>query len=197
MRVLDTTRSLQTVLWQVNDLPGLVVAYTSTRILEQLLIAGNDDGDRLELWRYGLPQRRLYARDRVDVANSGELMLLNPAGGTFIATCFAHENLAPTFTYSRYTSSKQVVLPDPEHSKLKYVDVLADCLVLRMEGRKGDMDCWFVNAADGVCRARLAWPTLEDAKLRNLGASWLVFDGSGRLFHIDIETGAVHTLIVQ
>ena len=60
LRVLDTQHSLQDVLWQVADLPGTAVGLSSQADLEQVILAV--DPGRLELWRYGLPLRRLLSR---------------------------------------------------------------------------------------------------------------------------------------
>ncbi len=194
IRVLDTARSLQTVLWQVHDLPGSVRAMSANPRLEQLLIVG-DDGTPA-LWRYSLPQRRLMSRDSVEMPDRDQLSLLNPDGGLFTATLRNGDDGRPVLAYQRFQIVREVALPAADAYTLEWLETGNDWLILGLEGQTVPSMLWFVNLADGQCRARIEWPSLSGLGLRPLGSCWLVFDDQGRLLLLDTESGRMERLAV-
>jgi hypothetical protein len=45
----------------------------------------------------------------------------------------------------------------------------------------------FHRRSDGRCFARLQWPAHGEVRVINQGHHWLLFDGQGRLFSVDVE----------
>lgn len=75
LMVIDTTRSLRDVVWQVADLPGPVVMLERWSNVERLLLS-TPNGD--EIWHYQLPSRRLTLRGK---APDGDSLIMLPDGG--------------------------------------------------------------------------------------------------------------------
>lgn len=196
VRVVDTARSLQTVLWQVNDLPGPVLAMSANGRVEQWLIAG--EGYGMELWRYNLPQRRLIARDSVAMPDSDQAVLLNPGGGVVTAALRNGESDQQALVIGRYsTTTREIALPTADRYILKWAQPSNEWALLGLEGTATNSMIWFVSLADGKCRAQLEWPSLEGVGLRSLAATWLIFDNSGRLFYLDAANGTADHVAVQ
>jgi hypothetical protein len=194
IRVIDTARSLHTVLWQVHDLPGPVRAMSSNGHLEQLLLAREDQA--MGLWCYSLPQRRLMQRDRVTLPD-GQLNLLNPGGGLFTASLREGSDGHPVLAYRRFSSDREVVLPAADECTLTLVRPSEVWLILGFEGASGSSALWFIGMAEGTVKARLEWPSLSGVGVRAVAGSWLVFDDCGRLLCLDTESGVVERLAVQ
>jgi hypothetical protein len=194
IRVIDTARSLHTVLWQVHDLPGPVHAMSSNGHLEQLLLAREDQA--MDLWCYSLPQRRLMRRGPVTLPD-GQLNLLNPGGGIFSASLHEGGGGKPILSYSLFSSDLEVALPATDEYTLTLIQPSEEWLILGFEGASDSSMLWFISMAEGSTKAQLEWPSLSDVGLRSVASSWLVYDKRGRLLCLDTENGMVERLAVQ
>jgi len=109
LRVLDTQHNLTTVIWQVGDLPGEVLKFSTSADLEQMLI--RTYRNELEIWRYRLPQRTLAGRDTVADLSEKERLVPAPYLNAMIMGLESDAQGQPLFYY-RYTGmSKHFTLP--------------------------------------------------------------------------------------
>jgi hypothetical protein len=192
IRVIDTARSLQTVLWQVHDLPGPVCAISSNDQIEQWLIAKEDQN--MELWCYSLPERRLDSRNMVTMSDNS---LLNPGGGIFTATLSEECDGKPVLTFKRYITTFEIALPAPNEYTLTLVHPTKNWLILGLEGTSTSSMLWCVSMLNGTIKAQLEWPSLRGTRLRSVANSKLIFDDCGRLLCLDTEYGLVERFAVQ
>ncbi|GAA5161770.1 bpX6 domain-containing protein [Viridibacterium curvum] len=193
LRVLDTTRSLQSVLWQVNDLPGPVHALFSDGNIEQLLIRGADGA--CEWWRYTLPERRLAGRDDVRLEPEQWPIL----GRRFEVTrlSLAEPGDGPVvLSYTSHTGARVLPLPVMEWGEVLNLQVYGDWLAIAMR-LQDTAAVWFIHMPDGQCKASVTWPLTNGIGLRVEGSRWLAFDQQGRLFALDTDSCASARIAVQ
>ncbi|WP_124460102.1 bpX6 domain-containing protein [Variovorax sp. KBW07] len=188
IQVLDTGRSLQDVLWQVADLPGEVVELTATRHLEQFVV--HDDVLGPSLWRYQCELRRLLSRERMDFsAIPMSKHMLHPQLGAFRLLGETEEGGTLCLRWRVVAGIEGVVrVPDhadaPEGTALGFwVD--GDWLVM-LRSASGNCTLQWLVLGGGRAAATLAWPDGEPG-MRAVANGWLVFDGQGRVLHLDTE----------
>ncbi|MFT3736852.1 MAG: bpX6 domain-containing protein [Rhodocyclaceae bacterium] len=193
LRVLDTTRSLQSVLWQVNDLPGPVHALFSDGNIEQLLIRGADGA--CEWWRYTLPERRLAGRDDLKL-EAEQLPVLGRRYEVTRLSLGESSVGSVVLRYSSHTGGREIALPVTEWAEVMNLQVYGDWLAIVMN-LQDILTIWFIHMPDGQCKASVTWPLTEGVGLRVEGARWLAFDGQGRLFVLDTDSCASVRISVQ
>ena len=182
LRVLDTQHNLNTVIWQVTDLPGKVLAMSVNSRLEQLLIS---HGVRQELWRYRMPQRILAGRDYIEDLADNEFVCLAPGYQTMIIGTESNED-AYSFYYRYSGQARRFSLPEVK-GQLGRIDFSGAWMTFEIESDAQEMSCLLMSIQGAQCRAKLSWPGGFVSRI--IGEQWLVFDEAGRLFHLDLESG--------
>ncbi len=185
LRVLDTQHDLNTVLWQVTDLPGKVQAMSANSRLEQVLISSR--GARQELWRYRMPQRTLAGRDQIEDLADKEFVCLAPGFQTMIMGAESNDDGTHSFYYRYSGLTRRFPLPEVK-GQLVRIDFSNGWMTFEVESDSQEMSCLLVRIQDAQCRAKLSWPG-RSLVCRIVGEQWLVFDEAGRLFHLDLESG--------
>ncbi|QDQ27025.1 hypothetical protein FNU76_12005 [Chitinimonas arctica] len=194
IRVLDINRSLQTVLWQVSDLPGKVAHMSATPHLEQFLV-GEPDG--LALWRYHLPQRRLNGRGPAFEAGCLQEAqpFLNPNGGMIQCQLFA--DASPDYALLHFSDSariaKDVKLPPPSGNFRWFVRLGPQWLLACIESAE-TLPIRLIDIASGKICAQIDWRQSSEISARCANGHWLLFDKQGRLLDIDTANSAVNAI---
>jgi len=62
-----------------------------------------------------------------------------------------------------------------------------------METESDAMEGWMINMGSVQYHSTVSWPNRQ-ARSRLSGAHWLVFDDTGRLFHLNLEDGRQNCL---
>ncbi|WKB53372.1 bpX6 domain-containing protein [Eleftheria terrae] len=199
LQVLDTTRSLQDVLWQVADLPGRVAALTMTPVLEQVVLQA-DDGT-LALWRYRQPSRLLASRDPVPgLLGAPGVRVLHPTRG-LIDFQFGPGEEAPSELLWRLPGDAVI-------ARLPWPAVSATALQI-WPGEPWTWLDWRDSAQDdqrvlqlielehGAVVATCCWPAVSQLRLRQQGDAWLLFDDQGRLLQLDTACSQTRSFALQ
>lgn len=198
MQVLDTTTRLSEVLWQVTDLPGPVIAITSSHDTELLILQDDDavaDVQRLQQWNYALPKRRLRSRDTVPLfpPSTAETTVRRLLAGRiglidlhFDARTAGRARFSPAVSPTRRWTD--IVELDPTDAMAG-----ADGWLLA----RSDRSIRLIELASGQVRGRWHWPAEAVVGLRGTAGMWVVFDREGRLATVDLETGFFHACSVR
>jgi len=196
IQVLDIHQSLQSVLWQVTDLPGKVLDMSGISTVEQFLIEDGHGG--MELWRYALPKRRLMGRDSVNSpGHDGEVGMLTLANGVIWAWLEEAQNQRSMDLLLRLPSSGQPKrLPLGENYRNLRIHRGNGWLIAAVEAQSV-VDLLFLHQQDARPRASLAWPVEDVPSVRMVPGGWLVYDQRGRLFHLQTETSEIKTLTLH
>lgn len=182
VQVIDTARSLRDVLWQVNDLPGVVIELSATREMEQFIV--DDDMHGPSLWRYQCPQRRLLNREPLTVSPGA------------MSRRMLHPHLAPLSLSGEPQEDGSFELRwlglGGMNGRLRFVTTDAgrvqawidsDWMVLRRFDASGDV--FLHQLRGGSLGARVAWPAAAQLSARAVPDGWLLFDDQGRVLHFD------------
>jgi hypothetical protein len=190
LMVLDATAQGQSVLWQVADLPGMVIDFVQQGDHQALLLR---QGESVEQWRYVLPSRRLLGRDGVALSES-----------TFSVLCDCRQD-APVWLkaglrsrdggeaclsiVSQYGEDKEIPWPYPETPQ---ASLHKDLLLLGFESGDG----WHCRVMNFDCRiiADIVLPKALGPRATAHAGHLLAWDRRGRVVDIDIETAAIRTL---
>jgi hypothetical protein len=196
IRVLDVSTSLDKVLWHVGDLPGRVISFSSALHTEQLLIA-SDKGE-IQLWKYSLPQRRLFARDLVPSIKESEGLILNPGGGAYkFAVGEDDFKLNISMFSTMFHAERSIPIPFENVLALQKIYINDVMLISFIENKDAALEIWMHGLQDLRARVCVNWPSGTEASLKFSGQSWLGFDHDGRFLVIDSQTGAVNTLMIH
>lgn len=195
LRLLDTTRGLHSILWQVSELPGQVLACQRNARLEQALV--RDAQPEPELWTWYLPQRRLGARSRIALADgtaaraanptrpARQPLVFNPSGGAASYSLQLGSGGMPVLLWRQADVLREIALPDtwPGQGEPQ-LNCGLDCLLLQT-AHHDQLQLQWLRLDDGRCAASLMWPGSRFAGVRQQEAHWLLFDHEGRLLHLD------------
>lgn len=198
LRVLDTQRSLQEVLWQVADLPGNASGLSTQAALEQVVMA-NDKG-QLELWRYRLPQRRLISRGELvpDAPVERSLRLLNPDGGVLDVWCGTDDQGGAVIHHRQLSSTYASPVAGVSAVEGVTVQARAGSGWLMAGLNDGASVHWqLLSLNNHRPYARLTWPASARPQVRLQAGHCLVFDGEGRLWDVDVASGATKGLTLR
>lgn len=199
LRVLDTQRSLQEVLWQVPDLPGVAMGLTVQHDLEQVLLH-NGDG-QLELWSYQLPLRRLLSRGEVIGPAPVEhcLRLLNPNGGVIDLWCEEDAQHRSVLRFRKNGAQAHAsTLTSVSPGTADALQGRAGSGWLMAGVQAGALVHWrLVSLASNRVHAELSWPASSRPRTRLQAGHVLVFDDEGRLWHVDSASSAVKELSLR
>jgi hypothetical protein len=188
LRVLDTRQSLQEVLWQVTDLPGIVCELSANTRVEQvrlLLPSGQHS-----LWRYAMPQRRLIVRDELipsPMAESSTQVLAPTVGVIDVwpqVDGHGVQTLAFMLNGRRHGIGWSQVLAEGDPIRVQVAGAW-------MAVGAGDEETthWAVIAmGNGRTCAHIDWPAQALPQVRLSESHVIVFDRRGRLWALDIAT---------
>lgn len=184
IQVIDTGRSLQDVLWQVSDLPGVVTDLLVTREVEQFIV--DDESLGPCLWRYQCPQRRLLSREPLAIsARELSRRLLHPQSiplglsgehvedGRFELNWLGPGGMNGRVRFSTTDASELQSWIDRDWLVLRPSDAPRDVLLYQLRG--------------GSVGASVAWPLDAGVHARPVTNGWLLFDDQGRVLHLDTE----------
>ncbi|KAF1066304.1 bpX6 domain-containing protein [Variovorax sp.] len=192
IQVLDTARSLQEVLWQVADLPGPVLDLRVTQAREQFVVA--DPSGTPTLWRYGAGQRRLQSREAIAKPEGVTSMrLLHPDFGAFhlIAEDDAEDDVdgeAKLRLHWHITANHAGELRvSGREARTLRAQVDMAWLVTAVQASGSACRVQWLRVHDGGLAATLHWPGEFGPRMRPVADGWLLFDGEGRVLHLDTE----------
>ncbi|SCX44031.1 bpX6 domain-containing protein [Variovorax sp. EL159] len=183
VQVIDTGRSLQDVLWQVNDLPGRVVDLSATQNMEQFIV--EDDVLGPSLWRYQCPQRRLLSREPLTVSRREvSRRLLHPQSGVLSLRGEPQgDGLFELSWQGLNGMNGQIRFLTTDPSELQsWID--SDWMVLRLFD--ATCDVFFRQLRGGTVGASVSWPPEAAVRARAVPNGWLLFDDQGRVLHLDV-----------
>lgn len=194
VQVIDTGKSLQDVLWQVNDLPGVVTDLSATRNIEQFLI--EDDLLGPSLWRYQCPQRRLLSREPLTVLDGGiSLQLLHPQSG--VLSLRGKPQVDGLFDLSweglNGMNGQTRFLTTNAGGLQSWID--NDWIVLRLSD--ATCDVFFRQLRGGSIGASVSWPLEAAVRARAVPNGWLLFDDQGRVLHLDTERSTTAAFAIR
>ncbi|WP_398498536.1 bpX6 domain-containing protein [Variovorax sp.] len=192
IQVLDTARSLQEVLWQVADLPGSVLDLRVTQAREQFVVA--DPSGMPTLWRYGAGQRRLQGREAIAKPEGVTSMrLLHPGFGAFhlVAEDDAEDDVDGEATLRLHwhitaNHAGELRVSGREARTLR-AQVDMAWLVTAVQASGSACRVQWLRVHDGGLGATLHWPGEFGPRMRPVADGWLLFDGEGRVLHLDTE----------
>ncbi|NVM92449.1 hypothetical protein FHT32_006139 [Variovorax sp. SG517] len=194
VQVIDTGKSLQDVLWQVSDLPGVVAALSATRTIEQFIV--EDDVLGPCLWRYQCPQRRLLSREPLAVAGSSvSLRLLHPQLGVVSLRGEPRDDGLFELSWEGLNGMNgRASLPVPDPSGLQsWID--SDWMLLRLPGPTHDVSVRQLRG--GSVKASISWPVEAAVRARAVPNGWLLFDDQGRVLHLDTERSTAASFAIR
>lgn len=189
LRVVDADRGFAT-LWHVSDLPGRVMAMKDDEANEALWLMLDDN--RLEVWHYRLPERRLASKDEAPQVKHENGFMVLEANGRFTQANVRHNPHAdPVLVLERDGNRKGYRLPGLVDDGLWEDPVslhLTDpWLVVCYAIADGGTRIYFTHSGSDQLCASLDWPGV--VMVRNIGAEWMLFDGEGRLSHVSVAQG--------
>lgn len=192
--VLDTTRTLQDVMWHVSDLPGPVLALYRQATAEHIAIA-TPIGK--ELWKYQLPGRRLQAREELPTwCEDQEYSLLTLNAVVHVRLQSETDKvleLAYRFGHKKETLRLPEALGQPE-GIAQFCS--KDWLVLGL-AYGSTVEWLMIHLHTGKCCGQLSWPDAEAPAMRFSEDSLCFFDRSGRLLRLDCADSQVETLVLR
>ncbi|RQP22488.1 hypothetical protein DZC73_22870 [Albitalea terrae] len=190
LRVLDTQRSLNEVLWQVGDLPGKVCDLSVNSRVEQVCLALPTA--QYSLWRYSLPQRRLFVRDELvpSPISAGSTQVLAPNGGVIEAWIQVDADGAQTLAFMLNGRKQNIAWPQmvAEGDPLRVV--VAGSWLLAGIGDETTTHWAAIAMGNGRVCARIDWPAPSLPQARLSESHLIVFDRQGRLWALDVATSA-------
>jgi hypothetical protein len=192
LMALDTAAAGQSVLWQVRDLPGRVVALERQDGFEAMLL---DRGEAVEQWRYALPQRRLTGRDPIGVGTDAYAVLPDCQGDQAISLMLRG--------YDGQTPAGSLVVPGCRHGRggtieLRWsgtppqVSLHDGMLLLRFQGEDG-WHCQLITF-NCVVLADVVLPEAQGPLAAVRDGCLMVWDQRGRLVEVELATGGVRML---
>lgn len=191
LQVLDTGRSLHDVLWQVSDLPGPVLAIQSSGNVEHAVVG--DGPGQYALWRYELPQRRLFSREPLPQQESDGIGLLHPSHGL---VRWSSSNPQPGVLQVGWTHAGRTHELTLTGNQVAAAALGSSDWLLFNAGPEPDSVC-LAELRRGFIGAVVRWPNASDISARCCGDSWLLFDPHGRLLHLDTTSSEVTQFTVR
>ena len=195
VQVLDTTRGLREVLWQVADLPGTVVALD---VFDDAEICVMRNGDVLHQWAYALPGRRLIARDELPAIDPHTVARVVSIGVGVIE--FTLPTPYDETARVRPLAGTQAAWKDvPWHAADCVIAAAGAWLALRepVAADAAEQTIALFNVGTGRVHGRWFWPLGAQVKLRPVEDAWIAFDDQGRVSVVLLTTGELRGLSVR
>lgn len=198
VRVVDVDHGFRT-LWHVGDVPGQVLQLQADAQNEWWWV-GSESGDS-ECWHYLLPERRLRARDRLQVVAQNVDGLtprrsLSVDGEVFSVWVKAPETAEPVLILELANNRQGWRLPGlgDDLYQSPRAQLSEQWLVAGYFTASGEQMWHFIHRPRAQLAASLIWPESCVVGVRCLGPDWLLFDQRGRLAHVDVNTGQLRNL---
>lgn len=191
--VLDTTRSLQDVMWQVADLPGPVLALHRQVAAEQLAMA--TPGGK-ELWRYQLPARRLQTRNELPAwCEEPEYSVLTLNGPVHVRLSAAGESLQLCY---RVAAKESVVRLPETLGRPSGVALFADHDWIVAGLAYGRTVEWLlISMSAEKCCGQLSWPDAEGPAARISAEALCFFDRAGRMVRLSLLDAQIEQIVLR
>jgi len=190
LMVLDATAPGQSVLWQVGDLQGRVIAFERQDQNEALLVR---QGPSVEQWHYALPSRRLLARQSVVVPEHAFVVLPDCRDDEPLVLGLAgpdRKSVLPSLR-ALHPHDNQVIAPWP-HPQAPRASLYGGLLMLCFDADDG-WHCQLMTL-QGKLVADLVLPAALEARATVRGGHLLAWDRRGRLVDVALDSAAVRTL---
>ncbi|WP_052262912.1 bpX6 domain-containing protein [Chromobacterium violaceum] len=188
IRILDTGHGLGRVLWQIDKLPGRAVRILRSPSCEQYELA--DPDNKMLLWQYSLPGRRLASRGHVPALEKNTEVSVIPSrwGGYRYFWMAWDEKNGPWLVSQRPGKEKEHGLALPPQMSGAAINVTLGRAGLAVSLRQESDGC-VVLARDGESYPDIAfsWPAGVFVWTKMYGDCWLMFDRFGRVAIMDME----------
>jgi len=199
VQVLDTSSAkLDQVLWQVNDLPGPVVAIDASEHGESWLLSPGDG--KFESWRYLLPRRTLVHREPVEgLTDDTRLVPVAGFGVLALTAMYTHpgsSQMRPTPEQRGHWPSCPTPAPrHPVRAALPWIGMRSARQI--EEGSLGaGATIDFALLQTGRVQASVEWPAEVPVFMRVFSSCWLLHDLEGRLAVVSLQNGWIDRLSV-
>jgi hypothetical protein len=192
LMALDTAAAGQSVLWQVRDLPGRVVAFERQDGFEAMLL---DMGEVVEQWRYALPQRRLMGREQIGISEDACAVLPDCLGDSAIQLGLqGYDGQTPAGTLKVWGSrhGRGGVLDLRWSGSLPQLSLHDGMLLLRFQCEDG-WHCQLITM-NCVVLADVVLPEAQEPRAAVRDGCLMVWDQRGRLVEVELATGSVRML---
>lgn len=196
LRVVDADRGFAT-LWHVSDLPGRVLSLKADEHNEAVWLAGAEN----LIWHYRLPERRLTGMDAVSAARYENSFMLLTADGLVTEVGLKLDPGADAILMLQGPGGRKGYrLPGLAEDGMTEtplsLSLSGQWLVVCYALDRGDTRIHFTHLnRDQLC-AHLDWPE-NTVQVRCIGDDWLLFDGQGRLSHVNVVEGRQWNVVVN
>lgn len=191
---IDVTQAQLTLVWQVNDLPGCITAFAEQRNVQALLL---DSGDAVQLWRYALPQRRLFQREVFDVPERGVWKLLpNPNRPDPVILWLARQDGGAVLQVQSDPHVNPVSVALEDAAAAPVVDIREGLLVVQWEDSGATWHCHVAILERGDIVATVTMPCASDPGVRMEEDCIVIYDRCGRCTVIDTTTSQVRQMAI-
>ena len=191
--VLDTSRSVRDVLWQVSDLPGPVAAFSRTPHAEHLVVTTPTG---TELWGYQLPGRRLVGRDSMPEWFAPQRFArLTPVGHAVYLMLDSDTSSGLCLTYNFGPHSFSTPLPGALETLESIALFLTDEWLVAGALKAEHIDWFLIRLRTGKLCAHIHWPNANKPSVAGNAENLYFFDASGRILEI-LENGGEPQAIV-
>lgn len=191
LAVLDTSAAQQSIVWQVADLPGPVIAYAD-RAGALTVLLQVDDG--CEQWSYEQPGRQLRQRDWWNDMARDDGLRLQPGAAGAAPYQLSIDHGRNDLLLDQHGRSRLARVP-LERAMPGALAVAGNWLVLTEENDTAR--CRIVSLPDGRERACIVFGQRDGIGFSFHDERLLVFDRAGRLVDLDCATGLAHTLCLS
>ncbi|AXE32090.1 hypothetical protein DK842_20630 [Chromobacterium phragmitis] len=187
IRVLDTGHGLSRVLWQIDKLPGRAVRILRSPSCEQYELV--DPDDKMVLWQYRLPGRRLESRGHVPVLEKkGDMSVIPSPWGSYRYFWMAWDEQDNPWLVSQHSGNDKdhgLALPPQMSGAALNVTLGQNSVAVAM---RQENDACVLLARDGETYPDIAfsWPAGAHIRAKMQGDCWLMFDRFGRIAIMDM-----------
>ncbi|MCD5330078.1 bpX6 domain-containing protein [Chromobacterium piscinae] len=187
IRILDTGHGLSRVLWQIDKLPGRAIRILRSPSCEQYELA--DPDNKMLLWQYSLPGRRLESRGHIPaLEKKAEVSVIpSPWGGYRYFWMAWDEKESPWLVVQFQGKEKEHGLALPPQMSGAAINATLGRTGLAVSLRQ-ENDACVVLARDGEQYPDIAfsWPAGVHIRTKMHGDCWLMFDRFGRVAIMDM-----------
>jgi hypothetical protein len=193
--VIDTQSAAREVLWHIGNLGGPIVAAGHFANRETFLVRESDG--QLRDWSYGLPSRRRLSCGDAPL-DSEAPVYIHPSRAMFQpSVVLGVEDITLEYRLGGGVVRAALCSVDEGQECLdSSIQVLEAGLVVGLTFPT-HIEFFFCGLDATRVVARVAWPAESPPSVREHDGQILMFDGEGRLLHIDLATSARRHLSVR
>ncbi|TQM10368.1 hypothetical protein FB548_2569 [Pseudoxanthomonas sp. 3HH-4] len=193
--VIDTHSAAREVLWHIGDLGGPIVAAGHFASRETFLVRGSDA--QLRDWSYGLPSRRRLSCGDAPLDPEAPVYI-HPSRGMFQpSVVLGAEDVTLEYRLGGGMIRAALCPMDEGQECLNSsIQVLEAGLVVGLTFATR-IEFFFCGLDGTRVVARVSWPAESPPSVREQDGQILMFDGEGRLLHLDLATSARRHLSVR